>query len=142
MTTDKQNDISFRIADKIRRIRELKGLKQDSVAKRMGITTNGYGKIERGESSITLDRLEQIAQVLEVSTLDILQFDDHFVYNINTMNNSATNGIVYNYSFSEEERNMLKEQIDRMQQLIDSQNAIIRLFAADKTNPVKKTKQP
>ncbi len=95
------------------------------MAKRMGLTTNGYGKIERGESSITLDRLEQIAQVLEVRTLDILQFDDNFVYNITTMNNSATNGIVNNYSLSEAERILMMQQIEAMQRLIDNQNKLI-----------------
>jgi transcriptional regulator with XRE-family HTH domain len=125
MNTPKEPNTTYRIAEKIRKLREVKGLKQESMAKRMGLTTNGYGKIERGESSITLDRLEQIAQVLEVSTLDILQFDDNFVYNITTMNNSATNGIVNNYSLSEAERTLLMKQIEAMQRLIDNQNKLI-----------------
>ncbi len=125
MNTPKEPNTTYRIAEKIRKLREVKGYKQETVAKRMGLTTNGYGKIERGESSITLDRLEQIAQVLEVSTLDILQFDDNFVYNITTMNNSATNGIVNNYSLSEAERTLLMKQIEAMQRLIDNQNKLI-----------------
>lgn len=125
MNTAKEPNTTYRIAEKIRKLREIKGYKQETMAKRMGLTTNGYGKIERGESSITLDRLEQIAQVLEVSTLDILQFDDNFVYNITTMNNSATNGIVNNYSLSEAERILMMQQIEAMQRLIDSQNKLI-----------------
>lgn len=125
MNTPKEPNTTYRIAEKIRKLREVKGLKQESMAKRMGLTTNGYGKIERGESSITLDRLEQIAQVLEVSMLDILQFDDNFVYNITTMNNSATNGIVNNYSLTEAERTLLMNQIEAMQRLIDNQNKLI-----------------
>ena len=125
MNTPQESNTTHRIAEKIRKLREVKGLKQETMAKRMGLTTNGYGKIERGESSITLDRLEQIAQVLEVSTLDILQFDDNFVYNITTMNNSATNGIVNNYSLSEAERTLLMQQIEAMQRLIDNQNKLI-----------------
>ena len=125
MNTPQESNSTHRIAEKIRKLREVKGLKQETMAKRMGLTTNGYGKIERGESSITLDRLEQIAQVLEVSTLDILQFDDNFVYNITTMNNSATNGIVNNYSLSEAERTLLMKQIEAMQRLIDNQNKLI-----------------
>jgi len=125
MNTPQESNTTYRIAEKIRKLREVKGLKQETMAKRMGLTTNGYGKIERGESSITLDRLEQIAQVLEVSTLDILQFDDNFVYNITTMNNSATNGIVNNYSLSEAERTLLMKQIEAMQRLIDNQNKLI-----------------
>ena len=125
MNIPKEPNTTYRIAEKIRKLREVKGLKQETMAKRMGLTTNGYGKIERGESSITLDRLEQIAQVLEVSTLDILQFDDNFVYNVTTMNNSATNGIVNNYSLSEAERTLLMKQIEAMQRLIDNQNKLI-----------------
>jgi transcriptional regulator with XRE-family HTH domain len=125
MNTAKEPNTTYRIAEKIRKLREIKGYKQETMAKRMGLTTNGYGKIERGESSITLDRLEQIAQVLEVSTLDILQFDDNFVYNITTMNNSATNGIVNNYSLSEAERILMMQQIEAMQRLIDNQNKLI-----------------
>lgn len=125
MNTPQESNTTYRIAEKIRKLREVKGYKQETMAKRMGLTTNGYGKIERGESSITLDRLEQIAQVLEVSTLDILQFDDNFVYNITTMNNSATNGIVNNYSLSEAERTLLMKQIEAMQRLIDNQNKLI-----------------
>jgi transcriptional regulator with XRE-family HTH domain len=125
MNTPQESNTTHRIAEKIRKLREVKGLKQETMAKRMGLTTNGYGKIERGESSITLDRLEQIAQVLEVSTLDILQFDDNFVYTITTMNNSATNGIVNNYSLSEAERTLLMKQIEAMQRLIDNQNKLI-----------------
>jgi transcriptional regulator with XRE-family HTH domain len=125
MNTPQEPNTTYRIAEKIRKLREIKGYKQETMAKRMGLTTNGYGKIERGESSITLDRLEQIAQVLEVSTLDILQFDDNFVYNITTMNNSATNGIVNNYSLSEAERILMMQQIEAMQRLIDSQNKLI-----------------
>ena len=125
MNTPQEPNTTYRIAEKIRKLREIKGYKQETMAKRMGLTTNGYGKIERGESSITLDRLEQIAQVLEVSTLDILQFDDNFVYNNTTMNNSATNGIVNNYSLSEAERILMMQQIEAMQRLIDNQNKLI-----------------
>jgi transcriptional regulator with XRE-family HTH domain len=121
-----QSGSAFRIGEKIRRLRENKGLKQENMARRMGLTTNGYGKIERGESSITLDRLEEIANVLEVSAMDILQMDDHFVYNINTMNQSATNGIVNNYSLTETERETLFSQIASMQKIIEMQNQLIQ----------------
>ena len=53
---------SARIGEKIRKIRELKGLKQSNLAEKLGLTMNGYGKIERGETTITLERLEQISE--------------------------------------------------------------------------------
>jgi transcriptional regulator with XRE-family HTH domain len=114
-----------KIGDKLKRIREFKGMKQESVARELGLSTNGYGKIERGESSLSLDRLEKIARALDVSALDILKYDDSIVFNINTMNSSAPNGIVHNYALNEEERRMLVEQIKTLHNLLNSQAALI-----------------
>ncbi len=114
-----------KIGDRLKRIRELKGKKQESVARELGLSTNGYGKIERGESSLSLDRLEKIARVLDISALDILKYDDSIVFNINTMNSSAPNGIVHNYALNEEERRMLVEQIKTLHNLLNSQAALI-----------------
>lgn len=117
-----------RVGEKLRRLRELKGLRQESVAQELGMTTNGYGKIERGESSITLERLEQIAAVLKISPLDILQFDESTVYNIQHMNSSAPHGIVNNYSMNDQERQLLLEQIQSVNNLIASQARLIELL--------------
>lgn len=127
-----QQGYAYRIGEKIRRLRESKGFKQEGMARQMGLTTNGYGKIERGESSITLDRLEEIAKVLQVSALDILQLDDQFVYNINTMNYSATNGIVNNYSFTEQEREALFGQIEALNRIVAMQNELIQKLTSIK----------
>ncbi len=112
----------------LRKIRELKGIKQESVAKQLGITTNGYGKIERGESAINIDRLEQIATILGISALDIMQFDESIIFNINTMSNSAPNGIVNNYSLTAEERELLMSQIKSLNEIIERQNKMIDLL--------------
>jgi transcriptional regulator with XRE-family HTH domain len=56
-----------KIGSSIRKIREIKGLKQETVAQKLGLTTNGYGKIERGESQVNLDRLNQIAEVFGIT---------------------------------------------------------------------------
>ena len=94
----------------------------------MGITTNGYGKIERGESAINIDRLEQIATILGISAMDIMQFDESIIFNINTMSNSAPNGIVNNYSITTEERDLLLAQINSLNEIIERQNKLIDLL--------------
>jgi transcriptional regulator with XRE-family HTH domain len=68
-----EQETNRRIARNLRTIRELKGLKQGYIAKHLGITPNGYGKIERGETSISVERLETISQIYGVSLMDILQ---------------------------------------------------------------------
>jgi transcriptional regulator with XRE-family HTH domain len=117
-----------KIGDNLRKIREIKGIKQESVAKQLGITTNGYGKIERGESAINIDRLEQIATILGISAMDIMQFDESIIFNINTMSNSAPNGVVNNYSITTEERDLLLAQIKSLNEIIERQNKLIDLL--------------
>ena len=114
-----------KIGENLRKIREIKGIKQESIAKQLGITTNGYGKIERGETSLNIKRLEEIAQILGVNALDVMQFDENIIFNINSMSNSAPNGTVNNYSLSNIERQFLSEQIKSLTELVEKQNKLI-----------------
>lgn len=59
----------------IKRIRELKDLTREYVAAELNMSTSGYGKIERGEVDLTLTKLIQIANVLEVSIEFIFKFN-------------------------------------------------------------------
>jgi hypothetical protein len=117
-----------KIGDNLRKIREIKGIKQESVAKQLGLTTNGYGKIERGETSLNIKRLEEIAIILGVNALDIMQFDENIIFNINTMSNSAPNGTVNNYSLNKEERQFFSDQIKSLSALVEKQNKIIEIL--------------
>jgi transcriptional regulator with XRE-family HTH domain len=45
----------IRLGQKVRKLREIKGFKQESLAREIGITLNAYGKLERGETKITVD---------------------------------------------------------------------------------------
>jgi transcriptional regulator with XRE-family HTH domain len=121
------------VGEKVRRLREIKGMRQESVAQELGMTTNGYGKIERGESSITLERLEQIARVLEMSPLDILRFDEKTVYHIQNMNSSAPQGVVNNYTATAKERELMLEQIKMLNELIANQAKVIESIARRNT---------
>ncbi len=80
----------MKVGEKIRKMRDLKGLSQENMAQAMGISTSAYGKIERDETEITLAKLEEIAKVFQVNVIDILKFDEQSVF-INTFDNKATN---------------------------------------------------
>ena len=56
----------------IQRIREQKNLSREFVADKLKLTENNYGKIERGEIGLTLDRLYELAGILQVSPEEIL----------------------------------------------------------------------
>ena len=59
-------------AEKIRLQRLQRGLSQENMADLLNLSTTAYGDIERGKTDLTLSRLAQIAQVLDVSSLTLL----------------------------------------------------------------------
>lgn len=63
------------VNEKIRKIREAKDWSQEQMAEKLNMSLNGYAKIERGESKIYLDKLEQIAQVFDIDVIELMQSD-------------------------------------------------------------------
>mgnify|MGYP000997623052 CR=1 FL=1 len=63
------------INEKIRRIRESKEWSQEQMAEKLNMSLNGYAKIERGETKLYLDKLEQIAQILDIDVVELMQSD-------------------------------------------------------------------
>lgn len=69
--------------DKIRTLREQKQLTQEDVAERLFMSVSGYSKIERGETRLNMERLEQIANVLDVDILELLaNKPENAIYNL------------------------------------------------------------
>ena len=63
------------VNEKIPKIREAKDWSQEQMAEKLDMSLNGYAKIERGESKIYLDKLEQIAQVFDIDVIELMQSD-------------------------------------------------------------------
>ena len=63
------------IAANIKRIRLIRNYKQSYMAGRLNISQNAYSKIELGYSSITINKLLQIAHILGVSVIEIIGTD-------------------------------------------------------------------
>lgn len=58
---------------RIRKFRQLQDYSQEFMAMKMGITMSAYSKIERGKTELTLFRLTQIAEVLQLELMDFLK---------------------------------------------------------------------
>lgn len=82
----------MKIGDKIRKVRELKNFKQEAVAEKLGMSVTAYGNIERNDSNLTYEKLEEIAAVLEVSVADIINIPEQL--NIHSIVNSS---VGFNY---------------------------------------------
>jgi transcriptional regulator with XRE-family HTH domain len=61
-----------KIVSNIRKVREFRNYTQDYLAAKLQISQNAYSKIELGYSSITLGRLINIAEILEVELADLV----------------------------------------------------------------------
>jgi len=56
----------------IRQVRELRNYTQEYVAMKLGISQNSYSKIELAYTKITVEKLIQIAEILQVDPVDLL----------------------------------------------------------------------
>ena len=63
------------IAANVRRLREAKGLTQEKLAEAAEFHRTYVSLLERVQANISIDGLERIARILEVSTIDLLQPD-------------------------------------------------------------------
>ena len=55
----------------LRNTRLREDISQEAFAYKLGINRTYYGKIERGENSVTLDKIEVVAAYLEVSVSEL-----------------------------------------------------------------------
>lgn len=76
------------LSEKIKFIRSSKNWTQEYVAEKLGISTNSYAKIERGETNVNFSRLQQIADVMEIELPHLLDLNDKNVFNFTCDNNS------------------------------------------------------
>ena len=63
------------VNEKIRKVRESKAWSQEQMAEKLNMSLNSYAKIERGETKLSLDKLEQIAQVFDIDVVELMQSD-------------------------------------------------------------------
>ncbi|HEY0175183.1 MAG TPA: helix-turn-helix transcriptional regulator [Pedobacter sp.] len=72
------------VAGNIRKIREYRNYTQDYLAAKLSISQNAYSKIELGYSKITLDRLFQIAIILDIEVMQLICVDHRVSVKIST----------------------------------------------------------
>ena len=111
----------MKIGSNLRRIRLIKGIKQDAMSELLGISQAAYSKMENDETDISLSRLTQIAEKLDCKEEDILNFDEKYVFNNCT--NTGVNQPTYNLSSLE--RTFFEELLKSKDKLLKAQSEII-----------------
>lgn len=67
------------VFEMVKNAREIKGLTQEDMADALGISSSGYSKMERGETRISIDRLQKIADILEMDIYELIPPKEHNV---------------------------------------------------------------
>lgn len=86
---------------RIRKMRELKGYKQEYMAERLGIGQTSYSDIESGKAKLTVDRLKKIAELLDTTPNAIEEFDDRNFFHIINHQGNAGQITIHNSSLEE-----------------------------------------
>ena len=107
------------IGRKIRKVRELKNLKQEYVAEKIGVAQSGYSKIETGESDLSFSNLEKIAEALEVEPIQLMGFDEKLVFNNYNSNDFVNHQVI-------EKDNKLIQSLEDQITLLKEQNAMLK----------------
>jgi transcriptional regulator with XRE-family HTH domain len=119
----------LRLGNKIRKIREIKGFKQETVAEKIGLSLSSYGKIERGEVKLSVERLSTIASAMELPMNAILEFDEgvNINFSANTFNENSHGGYYQNPNFNHQSVEELKSQIETLKGVISNLENIVQI---------------
>jgi transcriptional regulator with XRE-family HTH domain len=82
---------------KIKKLRQLKGLKRDSMAEKLNMSRSAYYRLENDEIKIDIDTLERVAEIFEMRVEDLLKFDEKMSYYVNNNDNSHAANVAMNY---------------------------------------------
>jgi transcriptional regulator with XRE-family HTH domain len=79
------------VREKIRLLRLSRKWTQEYIAEKLGMSPHGYGALERGDSKIDTERLEEIAQLFELPTSELYDADTQNIFNSTGTNKNNTN---------------------------------------------------
>ena len=117
------------VHDKIRVMREINQWSQEEMAEKLSMSPNGYAKIERGQSSINLDKLQQIANVFNIDMGELITSQDKsFFFSIGDhSNNNSYFGV----------SNMLAAENEKLNSLLEMKDTLL----AQKDDEIKALKE-
>ncbi len=124
----------MKVNEKIRFLREQNNWSQEEMANKLHMSKNGYSKIERGETRLTIPKLEQISEIFDIDVLELMSLGEKNILLFQEKNNVSF--ISSSYELSAEIRH-LKTIIEHKDEIILSKDEII----AQKDNIIEAQKR-
>jgi transcriptional regulator with XRE-family HTH domain len=102
------------LADNIKSIREEKNLKQIEVATHIGVDKSAYSKIEKGQRALTVDELQKMAQLFNLTTDQIINYDGRMPKEVVIEDKTAVEQMRLIQQLDDEDKQTIFKLIDKM----------------------------
>jgi transcriptional regulator with XRE-family HTH domain len=102
------------LADNIKAIREEKGLKQIEVASHINVDKSAYSKIEKGMRSVTVEELQKMAQLFNMTTDQILNYDGKIPAEVTIEDKTAVEQMRLIQQLDDDDKQTIFKLIDKM----------------------------
>jgi len=113
------------IGSKIVRLREIKGIKQETLARELGVSQQAVSKMEQGKE-VDDEKLEKVARILGVTSDEIKNYnEDAAVFHIQNMNDHSG---IYHYHFN---------PIDKLVEAMENNKLLYERMLRDKDDIIK-----
>lgn len=106
------------VQDSIRIQRNIRQWSQEEMAEKMDLTAGGYAKIERGETKLSFDKLQKIAQIFEVDVVDLLESGNKNVFLMSENSQHSSNYYGNNEN--------LVSEIEKLKLMISHQTELLK----------------
>jgi transcriptional regulator with XRE-family HTH domain len=108
----------------IKKRRELKGLRQQDMADKLCMNIRSYQNLESGNTRLDIERLEQIAGVLETNIEDLLKTGEYYVHQEFKDANSVSGSCYGNENIYH--NGVDKDIVDKLLEVKDAENQSLK----------------
>ena len=106
------------IGNKIRLLREEKGLSQENLASALDITQSNYARLEKDDNRLSVPRLIVIARTLKTSVTELVGEKANNVIN-QSHNHEAVTYLHANFQADKDHIQTLKDEIEYLKKIVD-----------------------
>ncbi len=106
------------VGNKIRLLREEKGLSQENMAASLDMTQSNYARLEKDDNRISLPRLIVIAKTLDITVTELVGEKANNVVN-QSNNHEAVTYLQSNFQADREHIQTLKDEIEYLKKMLD-----------------------
>ena len=108
-------NIQEQLSSKIKLLREIHNYTQEYVADTLEISQNTYSLIEKGETKLTVDRLEKLAKLYNMDIVDLIRLNEQtYIHTITHSQGVCSQQVTIN-QMPDEERELYKRTVGRLE---------------------------